>query len=149
MAGRQISVMGKQTFSMNFASGNTPAVILGARAYTVTDTVSGVLMVRVTSTSGMPTGSSFLVVMTNTLIMPDDPTTLYTPYGASPSAVATAYVTVAATDGNFPRLYTAGFSPSSTNPIGAMVTFALLPVYGSATGQGTITLAVDVVMRDA
>ena len=47
-----------------------------------------------------------------------------------------------------PRLYSAGWNAASTVPNGIMATFALLAVYGSAAGLGSITLAVDVVLRD-
>ena len=111
---RFISVNGKQTLSMNFAAGADTSIILWARGFDMRDVVSRVLLVRVASTSGMPTGSQINVVMTNVLTLPDDPENLYTPFNTP----ATASITVNALDANFPRLYTSR-AHNRAPPLGA------------------------------
>jgi hypothetical protein len=118
-------------------------VCLGNRFYDVRDAVSGVLIVRMSSTSGMPTGSTFTVAVSNQIVMPDDPATVY----GLPSAGAIASVTIAATDTG-PRLYIAGFTVSSSPPCGPMVAFGLQAMYGSAAGTATITMACEFLVRD-
>jgi hypothetical protein len=97
----------------------------------------------------MPTGSSFTVAMINVLSLPDDPGNLYTAQtpGSNPPPVAS--ISVLSTDNPSARLYSAGFSPASTNPNGLQAMYVLYANYGSAAGQGTITMAVDVVLRDS
>ena len=145
MASRMISIIGKQTFSMQFNTGGPGLIILGARFFAVQDAVSGVLLVRVTSTSGMPAGSSFSVSMVNTLVLPDDPGTLF----LLASGGTIAGVSIAATDSGFPRLYVAGFTSAANPPCGPSVGMGLGAMYGTAAGLGTITMAVDLLVRDA
>jgi hypothetical protein len=145
MGSKLINIVGKQTFSMNFASGTVPVVILGGRFFNIQDAVSGVLLVRVESTATMPTGASFLISAGNTLCLPDDPATVYVPT----SSGIFAQVTVAAADAGFPRLYTAGWTSASSPPAGPQCGFSLTASYGSAAGMGTIVMAVDLLIRDA
>jgi hypothetical protein len=144
MAGRLITVVGKQQFQHNFGSTGNPVTILGNRFFDVRDAVSGVLLVRVASVSGIPTGGTFSVSLNNAMVMADDPATIYAITSGS-SAIAS--VTISPSDG-FPRLYAAGFTTSSSPPCGPMVGFGLQPVYGSAAGTGTITMACELLVRD-
>ena len=143
MASRLISIIGKQTFSVNIASGTTPIVVLGGRFFEIADAVSGVLLVRVASISGMPAGSSFGVLASSVLALPDDPSNTY---GATNTFVQ---INVAAADTGFPRLYLAGFTSASNPPPSAQAAFSLGGNYGSAAGLATIVMAVDLLIRDA
>ena len=142
MAGQLIQIVGKQTYTLPFASGASASVILGARGYDTRDAVSGVLVVRVAGVSSIPTGGTFTVTVSNGAVMPDDPATIY----ASPSS-AIASVTIAGTD-TFPRLYLASFTASSSPPCGPMVGLGLQAIYGGTAGSGSITLGVELLIRD-
>jgi hypothetical protein len=143
MAGRLISVIGKNTFTPAFLAAGNANSQLGNRFYDVRDAVSGVLLVRVVSASA-PAGGSFQVGVANAMVMPDDPATIY---GINSGTVAIANVTIATTD-TFPRLYAAGFTASTSPPCGPMVGFALTAVSGGNAGSGSIVLAVDLLIRD-
>jgi hypothetical protein len=142
MAGQLIQIVGKQTYTLPFASGAAASVILGARGYDTRDANSGVLVVRVAGVSSVPTGGTFTVALSNGVVMPDDPATIY----SIPSS-SIASVTIAGTD-TFPRLYLASFTVSSSPPCGPMVNVALSNTYGSAGGAGSITLGVELLIRD-
>ena len=78
------------------------------------------------------------------MIMPDDPTTIYTP---SQSVGWIASITVLAADTGFPRLYMTAF-PMASGILAAMFACQMSAIYGALTGAGSITLGVDVVLRE-
>jgi hypothetical protein len=145
MGSRLINIVGKQTFSMNFASGTSPIVIVGGRFFNIQDAVSGVLLVRVESTATMPTGANFVISAANVVSLPDDPANIYTVSGGGNFA----QVSVAAADTGFPRLYLSSWTAASNPPAGLQCGISLYGSYGSAAGMGTIVMAVDLLIRDA
>jgi hypothetical protein len=145
MAGRLVSIVGKQTFTINYAaSGSSPYVVLGPRFFDTRDATNGVLTARVFACSGIPASQSILIGLYNAMVMPDDPGVVYSVNAANPQVCA---CTINAADTGFPRLYIASFTPASTNPCGPMCVVSLT-ANGNATGQASITLGVDLLIRD-
>ncbi len=149
MAGTLISVVSKTTYTMTFSSVANQIIALSPKPIDVRDAVSGVLVVRVASwSSGFPTGGTFTVGVSNAIIMPDDPATVYT----IPTSPLTSVTINPGTDGGTgipPRLYLASFTTSSSPPCGPMVGVALFNTYGTGSGSGSITLGVELLIRDS
>jgi hypothetical protein len=145
MAGTLISVISKTTYTMTFSSGASQVAALTPKPIDVRDAVSGVLVVRVSSVSAsFPAGGTFTVGVSNTVVMPDDPATIYQLPGSPLMSV-----TINGTTDTFPRLYLASFTASSSPPCGPMVGVALFNTYGTGSGSGSITLGVELLIRDS
>jgi len=143
MAGTLISVVSKTAYSLTFASGSSQTVTLNPKPFDVRDAVSGVLVVRVAAATA-PAGGTYTVTVADAVIMPDDPATIYT----IPSSTVMSITINPNADGPFPRLYLASFTASSSPPCGPMLGVGMYNTYGSAAGSGSITMGVELLIRD-
>jgi hypothetical protein len=147
MGARLISIVKKQLFSFDFQSSNANGIGLGG-VYDIRDACSGTLLVRV-SNAPVPTFpgglGSFSLQMANLLQLPDEPGVIYIPAGGG--AIVT--INIASTDSfTTPALYTASWTTASSPASAVQVGVAFSSVYAGGAGQGTITLAVDLLVRD-
>jgi hypothetical protein len=152
MAGTLISVVSKTTYTMTFSSGASQSIALSQKPIDVRDAVSGVLVVRVSSwspgTGSFPAGGTFTVGVSNAIIMPDDPSTIYS-IPSSPLVTVTINPNTDGGTGIPPRLYLASFTVSSSPPCGPMVGLGLWNTYGTGSGSGSITMGVELLIRDS
>jgi hypothetical protein len=141
MAGRVVQIVPKTKYTFNNAASTTSTIVLGPRAIMTPDWVSGVVSVRIHSSSFASASASVTVNVYNAYITPEDPNTLF----LSTATVGTAgpITNVTPTGATAGSLLTGALSG-----IGGMLAVQLALSQGVTTGATTVEVSVDLIGRD-
>ncbi len=145
---RVITALQRVTLSAYLnANGNSVTMPIGPRAIPLSDARSGVLSVRVSGGTGvtsLPAGTTATLYLVDSIITDDEPNQLYTTQPPPPTGASVASVQILDSD-TWPGLYTSRF----TNGAAVMGTLMLVVKPGANAGTATLTLGVEIVVRDS
>jgi hypothetical protein len=140
MAGRIVQIVPKTRYIFNNNVSTTSTIVLGPRAVMTPDWVSGVLSVRVHSSTFASATATCNVNVFNAFITPEDPNTLFLSTATVASVTITNTTPIGATAGS---LLTGALSN-----IGGMLAVQLSCLQGVTLGTTTIEISVDLIGRD-